>query len=313
MKTQRYQLRISGLKEEEGQIKAATLRRILDALLATAERTTRLLATGTGSRKGAKPQWLDATIDFTITELRSGSTIFGIEAPQLRETAREQFAQADLWGKQPSLDDTAIDLVARSIRETQMEDPAGDYFDSSVLDAILKFRNAGGVAGVRYEMIPQSTAHGQFALDDNACSHVKKQLNDIPAPRSFVVSGRLDEIRHGNGRFRLLVDGKSALLGRLDAASLSVEALRSLWGKQTTVEGMVHFKANGRPRFIEARRISGRLEGDSVFEGMPSVEIQESNDLIPVQRKQFGDFDPIELAGAWPGDEPIEELLAQLD
>ena len=313
MNTQRYQLRISGLKEVEGQIKAVTLRRVMDALLSTAERTTRLLATGAGSGKGARPQWLDATIDFTITGLKSGSTIFDAEAPRLGETDYEQFAQADLWSKQPSLDETALDLVAQAINETQMDNPVGDYFDSSVLEAILKFRKAAGVAGVRYEMIPQGTAHGQFALDDSACSHVKKRLNDIPTPRSFVVSGRLDEIKHGSGRFRLLVSQKSVLFGRLDAASLSVEALRPLWGKQITVEGMVHFKANGEPRLIEARRISSRLEGDSVFEGMPSVEIQKSHDLFPVQRKPFGAFDPIELAGAWPGDEPIEDLLAQLD
>lgn len=313
MKTQRYKLRISGLREVEGQIKALTLSRILLALLATAERTTRLLATGTGSGRGAKPRWLDATIDFTITELTSGSTMFGIEAPQLRETARKQFAQADLWSKQPSLDDTALDLVARSIHETQMDDPAGDYFDSSVLDAILKFRKAGGVKGVRYEMIPQDAAHGKFALDDATCANARARLENIPAPRSFVVSGRLDEIRHGNGRFRLLVDKKSALLGRLDAASLDVEALRSLWGKQTTVEGIVHFKANGQPRFIEARRIGDRLEGDSVFEGMPSVESQKSQELFPLQHNRIGAFDPIDLAGSWPGNEPIDELLAQLD
>ena len=313
MKTQHYQLRISGLREDEGQIKMATLRRVLDALLTTAERTTRLLATGAGSGKGARPHWLDATIDFTITGLKSGSTIFDVEAPRLGETAYEQFAQEDLWSKQPSLDETAVDLAAQSINETQTDDPVGDYFDSSVLQAILKFRKAARVAGVRYEMIPQGTAHGKFALDDSTCEYIKERLNDIPAPRSFVVSGRLDEIKHGNGRFRLLVSRKSTLFGRLDAASLSVEALRSLWGRQATVEGMVHFKANGEPRFIEARRISSQLEGDSVFEEMPSVEIQKSHDLFPVQRKQAGAFDPIELAGAWPGDEPIEDLLAQLD
>ena len=148
---------------------------------------------------------------------------------------------------------------------------------------------------------------------DSTCEDIKERLNDIPAPRSFVVSGRLDEIKHGNGRFRLLVSRKSALFGRLDTAALSLEALRPLWGKQTTVEGMVHFKANGEPRFIEARRISSQIEGDSVFEEMPSAEIRKSRDLFPVQRKQAGAFDPIELAGAWPGDEPIEELLAQLD
>lgn len=312
MKTQRYQLRISGLKEDEGQIKMATLRRVMDALLVTAERTTRLLATGAGSGRGARPQWLDATIDFTITGLKSGSTIFDIEAPQLSETAYAQFVQEDLWSKQPSLDETALDLVAQSINETQTNNPIGDYFDSSVLEAILKFRQAAGVVGVRYEMIPQDTAHGQFELDDVTCTYVKERLNDIPAPRSFIVSGRLDEIKHGNGRFRLLVSQKSALFGRLDA-SLSVEALRPLWGKQTTVEGMVHFKANGQPRLIQARRISGRLEKDVVFEEMPSIEVQKSHDLFSGQRKQVGGFDPIELAGAWPGDEPIEDLLAQLD
>ena len=313
MKTQRYQLRISGLKEDEGQIKMATLRRVMDALLVTAERTTRLLATGAGSGgRGARPQWLNAAIDFTITGLKPGSTIFDIEAPRLGETAYEQFAKKDLWNKQPDLDETALDLVAQSINETQTDNPIGDYFDSSVLEAILMFRQAARASGVRYEMIPQGTAHGQFKLDDFSCTYVKKRLNAIPAPRSFIVSGRLDEIKHDNGRFRLLVSEKSALFGRLDA-SLSVEALRPLWGKQTTVEGMVHFKSNGQPRLIEARRISGRLEKDVVFEEMPSIEAQKSHDLLQGQRKQVGAFDPIELAGAWPGDEPIEDLLAQLD
>ena len=312
MKTQRYQLRISGLREDEGQIKMATLRRVMDALLTTAERTTRLLATGTGSGRGARPQWLDATVDFTITGLKPGSTIFNIEAPLLGETAYAQFVQEGLWSKQPSLDETALDLVAQSINETQINNPIGDYFDSSVLEAILKFRQAAGVAGVRYEMIPHGTAHGHFALDDVTCTYIKERLNDIPTPRAFIVSGRLDEIKHGNSRFRLLVSEKSALFGRLDA-SLSVEALRPLWGKQTTIEGMVHFKANGQPRLIEARRISGRLEKDVVFEEMPSVEIQKSHNLFPAQRKQAGAFDPIDLADTWPGDEPIEELLAQLD
>ena len=44
---------------------------------------------------------------------------------------------------QSLLDGTALDLVARAINETQTEDPAGDYFDGSVLEAILKFRKAG--------------------------------------------------------------------------------------------------------------------------------------------------------------------------
>ena len=313
MTAQQYQLRISGLRNGEGQIRATALQRILDALLATAERATRLLATGTGSNKGARPQWLDATIAVTITGMEPGSTILGMEAPQLTETAKGQFAQTDLWAKQPGLDATALDLAAQAINETQMQNSVGDYFDTFVLEAILKFRKAAGMAGVRYEMMPRGTAQGNFVLDDSRFAFVRERLDRIPVPRSFVVNGRLDEIKHGSGRFRLLMNRGTALFGRLDTSSLSVEVLRPLWGKQTTLAGMVHFKANGQPRWIEAQRISSRLEGDNVFEEVPSAGEPDPQKTSSVRRVRTGNFDPMVLAGAWPGDEPTEALLAQLD
>ena len=185
MKTQRYQLRISGMKEEEGQIRMATLRRIMDAIHATAESATRLLATGAGKGKGARPQWLDATIDFTITGLKPGSTVFDIEAPRLGETAYEQFSQEDLWNTRPSLDETALDLVAQSINEIQTDDPVGDYFDSAVLQAILKFGKAAGVRDVRYEMTPLGTAQGGFMLDKRNLRKPNRAIERHPGSKVF--------------------------------------------------------------------------------------------------------------------------------
>ncbi|MCY3761728.1 MAG: hypothetical protein OXH50_10805, partial [Gemmatimonadetes bacterium] len=101
---------------------------------------------------------MDATIDFTISGLKPGSTVFEIEAPRLGETAFDQFSQDDLWSTRPSLDETAIDLVAQSINEIRTDNPVGDYFDSAVLQAILKFGKAAGDGDVRYQMIPQETA-----------------------------------------------------------------------------------------------------------------------------------------------------------
>ena len=146
----------------------------------------------------------------------------------------------------------------------------------------------------------------------------------IPVPRAVVVSGHLDEIGHGLRRFRLLMGGGS-LQGRLGRGSLDVELLRPLWGKRATVQGIVHFKSNGQARFIEARRISARADGDKIFETMPVAEIgggrvadvlAESDRIGTVSRgsaKAMRRVDPMVLWGAWPGDEPIEELLAQLD
>lgn len=46
---------------------------------------------------------------------------------------------------------------------------------------------------------------------------------------------------------------------------------------------------------------------------MPTIDVEDSEDLLSVIRKKAEAFDPIQLAGAWPGNEPIEQLLAQLD
>ena len=173
------------------------------------------------------------------------------------------------------------------------------------------FKNAADTSG--YELIPQGSARGRFVLNEHICARVDERLKSIPAPKAFIVSGKLDEIRYGGGRFRLLLGQDSPLLGRLHPDSLDIEALRPLWGKPTTVEGMVHFKVNGQPRLIEARRMSGYTEGDGIFEEMPSLEKSEKQVLVMDQSGRARSADPIELAGAWPGDEPINELMTYLD
>lgn len=138
-------------------------------------------------------------------------------------------------------------------------------------------------------------------------------MSDIPEPRAFIVCGRLEENEQGNGRSRLVVGQNAALFGRVDPMSMDAVALGPLWGEHTTVEGIVHFTDNGKPRFIEARRIRIRQRGDDVFEEMPTIGVEDSQDMLCVIRKEAELFDPIQLAGAWPGDEPIEQLLDQLD
>lgn len=241
-----------------------------------------------------------------------------IAAPRLGETASEVFAQRQFWPDQaeteiPSLDDTALDLASLAIHEAQAEDSPGDRFDGSVLDAILGFGKAARTSALRYELVPQDAAHDGFVLDACSYTRIEARSKAIPSPKAFTVSGRLDKIEHDAGRFRLLVNPRSALLGRLDPNALNVESLRPLWGKQTTIEGMVHFKANGQPRLIEARRVGSRVEGDAIFEEMPAAEIPGAPVFTREQERHAKSFDLMKLWGAWPGDEPIEELLAQLD
>lgn len=311
---QAYKLRLKGLREAEGHINANTLVRALGALLGTAERATRLAATGRSVAKGRKPAWLKAAMDFTVTGLGTGSTILDIRAPRLGDVLHEDFAQQDFWLQQPDVQDTALDLGARAIAEAQNSKASGEHYDTSVLREILGLGRAAETPAVRYELRPENPARTGFDFEATACAQIEERLNLIPVPRALVISGRLDEIGHGMGRFRLLMDSGRSIPGRLRRSSLDVELLRPLWGRLATVQGVVHFKSNGQPRVIEAYRISGRAEGDAVFERIPDADMVEQE--APIKRSSVGGLrhvDPMVLWGTWPGDEPIEELLAELD
>ena len=310
--TRRYQFRVSGLQEAEGQIKAATLQRVLEALRKTAERAVRLLATGEGSGKGRNPRWLDAAVDFTVTGLESGSTILDIEAPGLSIAAREEFIRQPSWSEPPGADDTALDLAALAISEIEADEPSGDRFDAAVLEAMLMFKRASGTS-THFELIPTGSAGAQFTVDDRVYMRAEERLESSPLPKAFVVTGRLEEVRYADRTFRLLIGNTAQLHGRLDPASSTIETLASLRGRPITVEGIVHFKANGQPRFIEARRIGARIDGDRIFEELPVSEVVAPHDVTTIQHRKEHVAKPMDLVGTWPGDEPVEELLAQLD
>ena len=308
-----YQLRISGLSERKEQIKATDLIRVLNALINLTEQSTRLLATGESGGRGPKPKWLGATVGFTVTGLASGSTVLDIEALCLRETALEVFAQQEFWREQPNLDHTALDLTTLAIKEVKDADSPGDRFDNAVLDAVLKFKKVIKSPEICYELRFKDSRQRLFRLDEGLYEQVADRVKEIPASKAWVVCGQLDEIKHGAGDFQLVLDQGTRLLGKLCPSELDAEASRPLWGKQATVEGMVHFKANGQPRLIEARRLSGYVEGDKVFRKIPVADRVKADDLLIVQGKPIRSADPAELEGAWPGDEPIEDLLSLLD
>ena len=311
---QAYKLRLEGLREARGHIKADTLVRALGALLGTAERATRLAATGNSVAKGRKPAWLKAAMDITVTGLGKGSTTVDIRAPTLGDVLNDEFAQHDFWLQQPDVRDTALDFGARAIAEAQNSRASGDHYDTSVLKEILGLGRAAETPDVCYELSPENPERTGFVFRVTACAQIEERLNLIPLPRVLVVSGRLDEIGHGLGRFRLLMDKGRSLPGRLHRTSLDVELLRPLWGRRATVQGTVHFKSSGQPRMIEADRISARAEGDAIFEGMPEADaIGREDSSASTSVRAMRHVDPMVLWGAWPGDEPIEELLAQLD
>lgn len=308
-----YDLRFHGLPESPGKIKAAACYRVLGALLKAAERATRLAVTGEGVGRGPRPAWLKAALDFTMGAPERGSTVLCFDAPRLAQAAPEQFAVPSLWGPAFPSEETALDLVSEAIQEAQSSSPSGERFDASVLEAVVDMTKAVRHPGVRCELVPRGSARGAFALDADAGARIHGLLEEIPSPRASIVTGRLDAIKHEGGRFQIVLDQGARLPGRLDPGALEKEVLRPLWGKQATVMGIVRFKPTGRPQFIEARRITAQDAGDRVFAGLPDTEPGQSRTLFPRPSSSDAYAKPHDLVGAWPGDETVEELLAELD
>ena len=310
-----YHLRVTGLSEREGAIRVSRLRKALGALATTARRATSLLATGSGSSTGGVAGWLAKATDFTVTGLKPGSTVIEVDALPLGAAAPERFAQQDLWGAESHADVTALDIAARAIEEAKAPDSDGNWFDSAVLQAILAFPISAREPTVDYALNPVGahSRHCSFLLGAQAKQEIQNRLQAIPAPRALVVSGRLDEIKYPSKSFRLTLPDDSHLLGRLVSAA-TADSLRSLWGSSATVEGMVHFKASGRPRLIEARKVMvADASADAVFRELPVADALIAGDRDRVRLRASDSIDLDRIANKWPGDESIEELMEMLD
>ena len=311
MTSRRYRLRLKGLEESRGEIKATRLIGVLQGLAATAARATQLRATGSGRTAKRTPRWIESTTDFTVTGIASGSTTVEIDAPCLRTTAYDQFSQLPLWVEKTDLDDTALDLATEAINEAATAESVGNFFDDAVLCAILKLKNAGCSSGVEVELSLAGSTQNRFVLDNQLFDKIAATKKKLPPPKAFIVCGYLDDIRHVNGRFRLVMKERNQLFGRLSDSSSRLELLRSLWGEKVTLEGIVNFKGNGEARFIETRKIRKYAERDAVFEEVPKGDPADPRELIDaVKKKRTTKL--TDLIGAWPGDETTEELLAEL-
>lgn len=316
MEKQKYELKLDGLPEAKGEIKAIDLQRVISALLKVAERVTRLYVFGDGKGDSSyKPAWLRASLDVTVKGLREGSTILELDAPCVHDVASEQFSQEEFWRDAPAEDDSSLDLAAYAVQEILSEDPAGDRYDVSVIDAVMDFRKVAEFENVTMIFQPKGKGKsGRFKLHKANFDRIKARKDQIPQERAFIVSGKLDMITHTTGRFNLQMLNGEELAGRIHSEFLDQEQLKPLWGEEVTVEGMVYFKANGTPRMIQARKLNRKQEGDDIFAKLPtSTRAVEQDELFPELAKKASAFDPMALWGLWKGDEPVEDLLELLD
>lgn len=142
-------------------------------------------------------------------------------------------------------------------------------------------------------------------------SKIQKRKPAIPEPQAVLVSGFFDTIEHSGKRFQLTMKNGEMIKGRIDEGAIELEQLRKFWGQPVTIKGVLHFKAVGKPGFLEAQVITVRQAGDELFEsiGVP----QSAPQILAHAKTEFSRRNVgTEIWGKWPGDESIEQLLEAL-
>jgi hypothetical protein len=127
------------------------------------------------------------------------------------------------------------------------------------------------------------------------------------AQRKVRLAGRLEIIRYSDCRFTVVLDDGSKVPGT--ARELGAEALRDGFGKNVVVTGVAEFRPSGRILRVEAEAVEPARESDlKLFSVVPRP-------LLAPPLRELPDEDQRglpALLGKWPGDEPIELLLAEL-
>jgi len=253
-------------------------------------------------------------VDLEVTGIREGSTVIELAAPTLGSAAPDPFGSRSLWTEPPDLDDTALDLASRAVREIVGADASGDLFDDAVLDAAKRLATALPDEGARWKLSTRDSARPLFTISDAAKETMERRLAEIPDPQTRVVSGRLDEIGHRRGEFRLEMDSGPILRGKIVRDAMEVESLRGLWGHEATVTGEVHFKLDTTPRRIEAHRIVAPHAGDVVFRSLPTGAVKGGRSLFGASEISLRRSNPLpRFEEEWPGAETLPELVADLD
>lgn len=312
MKFVTYKLSLKGLKVPPGAISFSALRRVLEALYEGSERALRLAIEGESVKAGRLPDWLEKSADFVLKGIKKGSTVLVFDAPTLGEVAPKQIQQQDLWYTVPEPDDTALTMLAKAVEDIKRENRESERYDPGVLESLLSLRELVKDDKVTVGLTCLPRRPEKFFLNKQSFEKIEVLKKATPLPQAVIVTGYLDAIRHSRQQFELKTERGEIVRGRIDAASISVEQMRELWGKKVTVKGVLHFMASGKPRFLEAQVINPRETGDEIFSTF-SLPLSTHKVMEPLKEMSSREGLVSEIWGQWPGDERIEELLDDLE
>ena len=308
-----HTLTLYGTEAGGGKPRPAMVGPLLTMLEPTVRDNLRLAFFSSSRIKGRPYKPLQKAWEIRLAGMRGGpdhSTELIFELPLLGEAAPQFFEQLELWDDAPKPEETALDILGYTLSDIASDRESSNRFDLPLLgrfhglNRILK----KGLSRVTFGGHHLSNGRAVPPIEQPFVDIVDRMMHDTPPARRVRVHGKLDMVRCSDRVFEIVTPAGMRL--RAAWTPSDVAPLKEYLGRDVLIEGEAMFRPTGAVLRVDTDAIRLALAGDEFFSEMP----RPANGIVirPVSVKSGARNGFESIAGAWPGDESIEELLASL-
>jgi len=267
-----------------GEIPFSVLTKITEQLRKVSEGALRFYIEGHSSNKrGRDPEWVEKSLDFTLSGIKKGSTILEVKAPYLTETLGSyQQPLYDELGVDSLKNQTAIGLaIAAYERATENPDNI-DTLDKNLLKVMLGFNKFFGHDS-KSSIDISGTSKQKIKIAPITLQKIKILEEKTPVDQKIKITGKLEMMKHSSNLLEL-VNASGKFKAHL-SHDYSFENALPFFGKDITCTGLAHFNPKGQIASIEITHITFADTSAPYFTNA-NFAIQEKLDLPGLVTKQ---------------------------
>lgn len=298
-----------------GRPHAGTVGPLLNLLGPVLRDNLRLAFFSSSRIKGRPYQALQKASEVRFIGIGTGddeSSQLRFEMPLLGDAAPKLYEQLKLWDNVPKREDTGFDLLGYTL-----SDIAANRVDSNRFDLPL-LRRVNGFRKVLNQGVSRMVLGGHHLTQAQAPPPIAPPLfdkigalaNKTPPPRRVRVQGKLDMIRCSDRVFELILKDGARIRAVWTPSDLA--PMPNYLNRNVLIEGDAMFRPSGSVFRLDVEAIRHSEGQDGYFSTMPLPMSDVAGSKQPPKPfgTRNGGFGAI--AGAWPGEESIEQLLETL-
>ena len=306
----KYEIRLAGSDQDDGKIELDRLVLLAQSITNIARGALQVKLVGVSNEKGRRSEKISTALIIKLSDLKKGSTILELECDSFKSTLEGQpgnLFKSEILEQLPSK--TPMSLVIESFREAIHYDEDSTFLDKSLLKKLQDFKKVF-VSNDEFLTISNQGSIPEITLRRSDFKKISVLEDSFPEPQEIVINGVVEELKYS--KLRVGIATKQGLVKAVLSEELEPMDISKYWGQELTIVGRMHFFPSGKPSFIYIERAFKPDEFDSYF----SKPVNKLNIEQQIQKKLshqkhtnlLGD-----VVGQWPGTEPIDDILKELD